>query len=55
MRSNKTFELEKALVVATIMKNSHKANYLNGLIGKRRNTIKAKRKLERQNKKKSKK
>ena len=55
MRSNKSFELEKAFVMATMMKNNHKVNYLKGLIGKKRNILKAKRKLERQNKKKSKK
>ena len=55
MKSNKTFELEKAFVMATMMKDNHKANYLKGLIGKRHNILKAKRKQERQNKKKSKK
>lgn len=50
--SNKSGNLEKAFVVATIMKDKTKANYLRGIIGKKRKTLKAKRKLERQNKKK---
>lgn len=53
--SNKSGNLEKAFVMATIMENKTKANYLRGIIGKKRKILKAKRKLERQNKKKSKK